>query len=112
MIDTNVLTHEDVARISPLPGRAIIQLDAPDTMYNSLIHLPGTAQKKSDKDVLWTGTVLKITPRNEHHPDYQPEEVEAGDRVLVALMLDDVGKEITITLNTRIWAELPTYQFS
>lgn len=105
-MNTAHLTLSDVARISPLPGRAIIQLDAPDTMYHALIHLPSTTQKKSDKDVLWPGTVLKIMPRNESHPHYQPEEVEAGDRVLVALLLEDVGKEITITLNTRIWAGL------
>lgn len=107
MIRTDSLTVEDAARISPLPGRSIIQLDKPATMSDlGLLHLPGTAQKKSDRDILWQGTVLKISPRKESHPDYQPEQVEGGDRVLVALMMDDVEREVIITLNTRIWAGL------
>ena len=107
MIRTDALTLDDVARISPLPGRSIIHLDRPPTMSDlGLLHLPGTAQKKSTGDILWPGTVVKISPRKEHHPDYQPEEVGDGDRVLVALMLDDVEREVIITLNTRIWAGL------
>lgn len=106
-MNTGTLTLSDVARISPLPGRAIIHLDKPPTMSDlGLLHLPGTAQKKSTGDILWPGTVLKISPRKESHPDYQPEQVEGGDRVLVALMMDDVEREVIITLNTRIWAGL------
>ena len=105
MIRTDSLMVEDVARISPLPGRSIIQLDKPATM-SDLIHIPDSAQNKSDNDILWPGTVLKISPRKESHPDYQPEQVEGGDRVLVALMLDDVEREVIITLNTRIWGAL------
>jgi hypothetical protein len=70
------------------------------------LHIPGTVQKKSTGDILWPGTVVKISPRNPSHPDYQPEQVRDGDRVLVALMMDDVEREVIITLNTRIWAGL------
>ncbi len=105
MIRTDSLAVADVARISPLPGRCIIHLDRPATM-SDVIHIPDSAQKKKTSDILWPGTVLKITPRGEDHPHYQPEQVRDGDRVLVALMVDDVEKEIIITLNTRIWAGL------
>ena len=104
-MNTSTLTASDVSRISPLPGRVIIHLDRPATM-SDLIHIPDTAQKKKTTDILWPGTILKITPRPEHHPHYQPEQVGDGDRVLVALLLEDVEKEIIITLNTRIWAGL------
>jgi len=106
-MNTSTLTLADAARISPLPGRSIIHLDKPATMSDlGTLHLPGMAQKKGTSDILWPGTILKISPRKEHHPDYQPEQVEDGDRVLVALMLDDVEREVIITLNTRIWAGL------
>lgn len=106
-MNTSTLTLSDVAHISPLPGRSIIHLDHPATMSDlGLLHIPDSAQKKSTGDILWPGTVLKISPRKESHPDYQPEQVGDGDRVLVALMMDDVGREIIVTLNTRIWAGL------
>ena len=99
------LTLADVDRISPLAGRCFIQLDRPATM-SDLIHIPEVAQRKSTGDILWPGTVLKLTPRNTHDPDYQPEEVKDGDKVWVALMLEDVDREVLLTRNTRIWAGL------
>lgn len=105
MTNTDSLTLADVARISPLPGRCFIQLDRPATM-SDLIHIPDTAQKKDTGDILWPGTVLKLTPRNPHDPDYQQEEVGDGDKVLVALLLEDVERRVILTRNTRIWGAL------
>lgn len=104
-MNTNSLTPSDVAFITPLPGRCIIQLDRPATM-SDLIHLPDSAQKKTDSDILWPGTILKITGRKKEDPDYQPEQVGEGDRVLVALMMDDIERQVILTRNTRIWGAL------
>lgn len=101
----DTLTLSDVARISPLPGRCLIHLDRPATMQD-LIHIPDMAQKKTTGDVLWPGTLLKITPRKVEDPAYQPEQVHELDRVLVALQLGDLEREVILTRNTRIWGAL------
>ncbi len=93
----------------PLPGHCFIRLDPQPTHSGSII-IPDSARNGKPTDVLWTGTVLAMTPRRTTHPGSgrlvpctYTEDFNCGDRVAVALLMSDLDRDVILTDNTRVY---------
>lgn len=97
--------HQDqVQRITPLPGKCIIEWDTLPEKIGSLF-IPESARARENRvmEPLHTGTVLKMTPAVS--PSGVPmDDFKAGDKVLVACTLEDLQDKISITQNNRVRA--------
>jgi hypothetical protein len=94
----------------PLPGHCFIRLDPQPTHSGSII-IPDSARNGKPTDVLWTGTVLAMTPRHIEHAgssrlvhNTYTEDFCAGDRIILALLMSDLDRDVILTDNTRIYA--------
>lgn len=117
MIDTQELKRAIASGFRPLPGRCLVEFDTPPSKTSSgLLHIPDSAQEKRllthsrgstvYGDSTWLGTVLAISPRrNPKTGLVQEEEVSSGDRVLVALLQEEMSQSIVVTRIERLWAK-------
>lgn len=113
--DTEALKLAMSRGFRPLPGRCVVEFDKPPSM-SDLLHIPEVAQEKRlmthargsvvSGDATWVGTILAISPRK--HPKtglVQVEEVSQGDRVLVALLQEEMNQSVVVTRIERLWAK-------
>ncbi len=92
-----------LVRLRPLPGRCVIRLDPTPTMSGSL-HIPDSARDLKPTDPIYSGIVVAVSPRRGEDGTPWEEGFGPGDRVWLALRLEDLGKELVATHNTRVWA--------
>lgn len=110
------LTPEQ-ASARPLPGRVLLELDAPLTM-DGLLHIPQTAQERTpERDHLLPARIIAIgygeywetdsaTSKLKRFPGLRLDDVTPGDRVLYHPLLQDLDKRFLLTSVTRLEAIL------
>lgn len=91
----------------PLKGKCIIQLDEPVAIGSIVIpeayrgaRLDMSKDIRKHTDSVYPGTCVKVTPRD----GWDAEGFKDGDRVLVALLGQDLGKNVIMTDNRRVYA--------
>ena len=99
----------------PLPGRILLELDAPLTMAG-LIHIPESAQaRKTDRDQAIPATVIAIGYDSFHEtvngklkriPGITEGDVKLGDRVLYRPLVSDLNRKWILTSVARVEAKL------
>lgn len=105
------LTPEQArAGYRPLAGRILLEIEAPDAMIGA-IHVPETAQRKTERDALQVATVLAIgygrfKDGDEWLPGIAEGDVKVGDRVLFSALAKDLNKRVIFTAVTRVAAVL------
>lgn len=106
---THMHTDTHLQQVRPLPGKCIIKLDPLPDKIGSLF-IPDSARDMKPTEPLHTGVVVSMSTRK-----YKPgtsklykyefqEEFQVGDRVLIALTLEDLNRGYVDTLNTRVYA--------
>ena len=101
----------------PLPGRCVIQLDAPPTTSGTgpgTIHIPQSAQLHEVKASGYTGTVLAVNPLGEWKRDKTTfdslcrerdgAKFKAGDRVVLGIHADELREEVIWARNGQVEA--------
>ena len=105
------LTTEQVqSGYRPLAGRVLLEIEAPDAKIGSL-HVPETAQRKTERDALQTAKVLAIgygrfKDGAEWLPGIAEGDVIVGDRVAFLALAQDLNRSVIMTAVTRIAAVL------
>lgn len=95
----------------PLPGRILLEFDAPLTMAG-LIHIPESAQTQApDRTQLVTATVVAIgygafyeqeNGKLKRRPGIAEGDVKPGDRVAYSPLLQDLNRKFLLTTVTRV----------
>jgi len=103
---TDPLAHlASLPSFRPTAGNCLIHMERkPERDESSLIFRPDSSRDTQNQDICYWGTCLKMTPRRNEDGSEFPEEFQVGDRVLVMMVFDDVGKEYILTKNTRVYA--------
>jgi len=94
---------EVLSRLRPLPGRCVVRLDPLPDRIGSLF-IPDSANNLRPSDPVHSGTVVAMSPRKNEDGTLRVEPFSAGDRVWLALRMEDLNKELVATENTRVWA--------
>jgi co-chaperonin GroES (HSP10) len=110
MTSLELTPEQAAAGYRPLAGRVLLEIEAPDAMIGAL-HVPETAQRKTERDALQIGRVLAIGfgafyDQGERLPGIADGDVMPGDRVLFAALAKDLNKRVILTAVTRIAAVL------
>lgn len=110
MTSLELTTEQAAAGYRPLAGRVLLEIEAPDAMIGSL-HVPETAQRKTERDTLQVARVLAIgygafLDGGEWLPGIAEGDVKPGDRVLFLALAKDLNKRILLTATTRLAAIL------
>ena len=106
------LTPEQAAAgYRPLAGRILLEVEAPAAMIGS-IHVPETARTQTvERTHLLEARVLAVgygpfIEKGESFAGIAEGDVNPGDRVLLAPLLQDLNKRTLLTAVTRIEAVL------
>jgi co-chaperonin GroES (HSP10) len=93
--------------VKPLPGKCIIEFDPFPDKIGSLFIPDVAREQRAMSDPVWPATVLAVTPRRNQTTGEPMEECfKAGDRVYVALLMQDLNAGIIATQSTRVWARI------
>lgn len=94
----------------PLAGRVLLEIERSPEMIGS-IHVPQTAQDKTERDTLQTAKVLAIgygrfREGEEWFPGITEGDVNPGDRVAFLALAKDLNRSVILTAVTRLAAVL------
>lgn len=106
MTSLELTPEQAAAGYRPLAGRVLLEIERSPEMIGA-IHVPQTAQDKTERDELQTALVLAIgygrfREGGEWLPGIAEGDVKPGDRVLFLALAKDLNRSVILTAVTRL----------
>lgn len=103
-----ILEEYPAESIRLMPGNCLVRIERKANKEGSFF-VPDTVRDLSlaHRDLAYFGTVLAMSPRRDDKTGRrQREDFGVGDRIWLMLLEEDLGKDVVLTKNTRVYAEI------